>query len=159
MTKDYAKRKKTKKQQRPYGLWIFTGLFLCLFVAGLVYLKYSGKSQPQAPVEQKAKPTKKAHFEFYNTLSKKTVKAPVTSQQYYLQIASFKDVKQLDGLKAQLTIMGFDVVVKKVKAKGEDWYRLQVGPYTSLASVDQAKSTLKENGLESLLIQRGQVFG
>lgn len=71
---------------------------------------------------------------------------------YVLQIASFKEYHDADDLKAKLLLSGFNATVQKATVKGTTWYRVLVGPYTSLKTVKTVQGQLSEEHIASLLL-------
>ena len=51
-------------------------------------------------------------------------------------------------------MMGLDVKIQKVElGPGEAWHRVQVGPFQSQQTLEQAKSTLAENQIEHIVLR------
>lgn len=162
MVKDYAKKtytrkRKQKKSSHHFGLYLLIILLLCLFFTGLYYKKTQAISikktvttktpvKPQGPV-----------FEFYtllphvkNTLNK--TESPVATLKqsagnYFLQVASLHSQEDADALKAKLLLLGFDVTIKAQTIKGETWYRVNIGPYSTLSALHSDQNRLRENNI------------
>lgn len=78
---------------------------------------------------------------------------PTTSGKHYLlQVAAFQSTSEADRLKAQLTFLGFDVIVTPFDNHGKQWYRVKVGPFDSLTAAQEARKTLLKNHLGSILV-------
>jgi len=72
---------------------------------------------------------------------------PLKSGHYILQVASFRNMKEADGLKAQLTLLGFRPVVQSVAINSdENWYRVRIGPYADRDSLEAARVRLRADG-------------
>ena len=72
---------------------------------------------------------------------------------YIVQVASFKSMKDADGLKAKLLLGGFQPVVQSVVISGEEKrYRVRLGPYPDRASLDAARGELRANGYDNPLV-------
>ena len=72
---------------------------------------------------------------------------------YIVQVASFKSMKDADGLKAELILGGFQPVVQSVVISGEEKrYRVRLGPYPDRASLDAARVELRANGYDNPLV-------
>ena len=72
---------------------------------------------------------------------------PLKSGHYILQVASFRNMKEADGLKAQLTLLGFRPVVQSVAINSdENWYRVRIGPYADRDSLEAARVRLRTDG-------------
>lgn len=78
---------------------------------------------------------------------------PVTSTRYLLQVASVKEYKDADSMKAQLTLLGFDVNIQKVKLGNKIMNRVTLGPYHSLHIAQEDQQRLRENKVNSILLK------
>ena len=75
------------------------------------------------------------------------------SGHYVLQVASFKSMKEADGLKAKLSLLGFEPVVQSVAINSdENWYRVRIGPYKDRESLESARIRLRADGHDSPLV-------
>ena len=86
-----------------------------------------------------------------NTTVKKDTQSdadkPLKPGHYILQVASFRSMREADGLKAQLTLLGFRPVVQSVAINSDDnWYRVRIGPYTDRNSLEAARVRLRADG-------------
>ena len=78
---------------------------------------------------------------------------PLGSGHYILQVASFRSTKDADGLKAQLTLLGFRPVVQTVAVNSaEKWHRVRIGPYTDRDSLEAARVRLRADGHDNPLV-------
>ena len=74
---------------------------------------------------------------------------------YILQVASFRSMKDADGLKAKLILNGFNPVVQGVVISGDEKrYRVRLGPYPDRDSLEAARVRLKANGHDKPLVVR-----
>ena len=74
---------------------------------------------------------------------------------YILQVASFRSMKDADGLKAKLILNGFNPVVQSVVISGEEKrYRVRLGPYPDRGSLEAARAQLRERGHDKPLVLR-----
>ena len=75
------------------------------------------------------------------------------SGHYILQVASFKSMKDADGLKAQLTLLGFQPVVQTVAIDSDEkWHRVRIGPYADRESLEAARIRLRADGHDNPLV-------
>ena len=75
------------------------------------------------------------------------------SGHYILQVASFKSMKDADGLKAQLTLLGFQPVVQTVAINSDEkWHRVRIGPYADRDSLEAARVRLRADGHDNPLV-------
>ena len=75
------------------------------------------------------------------------------SGHYILQVASFRSMNDADGLKAQLTLLGFRPVVQTVAVNSDEkWHRVRIGPYADRASLEAARIKLRTDGYANPLV-------
>ena len=75
------------------------------------------------------------------------------SGHYILQVASFRSMKDADGLKAQLTLLGFQPVVQTVAINSDEkWHRVRIGPYADRDSLESARIRLRADGHDNPLV-------
>ena len=75
------------------------------------------------------------------------------SGHYILQVASFKSMTDADGLKAQLTLLGFQPVVQTVAIDSDEkWHRVRIGPYADRDSLEAARIRLRADGHDNPLV-------
>ena len=75
------------------------------------------------------------------------------SGHYILQVASFKSMNDADGLKAQLTLLGFRPVVQTVAINSDEkWHRVRIGPYADRGSLEAARIRLRADGHDAPLV-------
>ena len=75
------------------------------------------------------------------------------SGHYILQVASFRSMKDADGLKAQLTLLGFHPVVQTVAIDSDEkWHRVRIGPYADRESLEAARIRLRADGHDKPLV-------
>jgi cell division protein FtsN len=125
-----------------------------------------------AAVEPKAEPAPppKPRFDFYNLLPEMEVVVPEQELQgarspegvrevqqpgtYLLQAGSFRSQDQADQLRARLALLGVETTVQTVKVNTrETWHRVRVGPFSNLEELNEARSMLKTNGIDAILIR------
>ena len=153
-------------------MWLITGVFIGLFVTGLMYLKeqnatkqphHAAKHTKSKIKHKKAQATKEhtSRFEFYTLLPNMQVNVQHSEQAqakvskkaatYILQIGSFRKQLDADRLKAELTLKGFDVEVKRVETKNGTWNRVRIGPYPTIVMAEKVQSKLRTNRIDSLI--------
>ena len=83
-----------------------------------------------------------------------TVKVPANKSpsHFVLQIAAVKEYAEADRLKAELTLLGYNVTIQKVVLHNITWNRVNLGPYASLQAAKAAQSELEKNRIKSILI-------
>jgi cell division protein FtsN len=126
---------------------------------------------PVAPkVRSDPVPAPKPRFDFYNLLPEMEVLVPEeeikgtpTSEgvkrvekpgTYLLQAGSFRSRKQADQLRAKLGLLGMETRIQTVSVNSkQSWHRVRVGPFNNLRDLNQARSLLKKNGIDAILIR------
>jgi cell division protein FtsN len=79
-------------------------------------------------------------------------KAP--TETYYLQAGSFRGADQADRFKAELAMLGFETDIQTITIDNKDtFHRVRVGPYTSTASLQEARSRLGKQGIETRIVR------
>ncbi len=79
----------------------------------------------------------------------------VAASKYIIQVASFRNFAEADRLKAEMLMLGQSVDVKAFNNKGAKWYRVQAGPYPSLAAAQKAQQQLKANNIKAIVRKAG----
>jgi cell division protein FtsN len=113
-------------------------------------------------------PPPKPRFDFYNLLPEMEVVIPeqeITGVKkegiklvekpgtYLLQAGSFRSFDQADQLKAKLALLGLETRVDSATTNNGKWHRVRVGPYQNLEGLNTARSQLKRNGIDAILIR------
>lgn len=76
-----------------------------------------------------------------------------TGVKYSVQAGAFRHYKDADSLKAKLLMMGFSPKIEKATVGSATWYRVKMGPYSRLASIDAIQSRLKSKNMDALVIE------
>ncbi|MGH8701120.1 MAG: SPOR domain-containing protein, partial [Burkholderiales bacterium] len=73
---------------------------------------------------------------------------------FFLQAGAFQNAPDADSLRARLALLGIEARIQTATLpdKGE-WHRVRVGPYTSVEELGRTRETLKQNGVETILIK------
>lgn len=114
-------------------------------------------------------PPPKSRFDFYDLLPEMEVIVPdediqgATSQgikqveepgTYLLQAGSFRNKAQADQLRAKLALLGLETSIQTVSVDSKQaWHRVRVGPFKNLGELNKARSLLKKNGIDAILIR------
>jgi len=113
-----------------------------------------------------AVPESKPRFDFYRILPgneestrpqpKEGLKKPAEPARdvTFLQAGAFQSAAEADNLKARLALLGIEASVQST-ASGDKgtWYRVRTGPYATVAELNRARDTLKQNGVNTSLIR------
>ena len=57
-------------------------------------------------------------------------------------------------MKARLALIGFEARVLDAQVNGQTLYRVRVGPYAQLDSMNRARARLAENGIEASVVRQ-----
>ena len=166
------RRKPTPKKptQAPLWAWVVIGLLASALVASLIFLVNRNDAavatvdaSPSAPAEQ-TPVTPKPRFDFYEILKEREVVVPdlsgeieaavKTSDELYLQVASFRSSQDADELRANLLLQNMNATVEQVDNNGSQWHRVLVGPFESRSRMARARSDLASQEFNTLLIRR-----
>jgi cell division protein FtsN len=73
---------------------------------------------------------------------------------YMIQAGSFQNPADADNQKAKIAILGFESSVEPsaLPDKGT-WYRVRMGPYTSLEDLNKVRRVLSQNGIDASLVK------
>ena len=108
----------------------------------------------------------KPRFDFYKILPgqeepatdkefREASKARATEREaFYLQAGAFQNAPDADTLKARLALLGIEATIQTTTLPDKGvWHRVRAGPFTRIEDLNQARETLKQNGVETTLIR------
>ncbi len=73
---------------------------------------------------------------------------------YRLQLASFRNYKEADSLKAQMALNGVEVEIEAVTVGPNDtWFRVQTLPYPNRDSAESARQQLQAQSIQSMILE------
>jgi len=177
------KRNKKKAPPLPPGWGhLVIGVVIGLAIGAAVYLyktKVSQHPPPQAVIEPQVikKPQSKpddpqqpvkSQYDFYTLLPEMEVVIPERDdlaganqharadkkEVYVLQAGSFRRLDEADTLKANLALLGIQATIQSVAINGEDtWYRVRIGPYSDFSQLRQARSRLRKNDIDYIVLK------
>jgi cell division protein FtsN len=176
LSRDYKHVKRQTPGAPAFSGWmgLVVGLAIGLAVALAVHLHY----QKQAPVEpqpdadappasaqaaeETPAPTDAAGgYDFYDMLPKQEVEvpdAPASTQaarsalpkgDITLQAGSFKRVAEAERLQARLAQYGVDAKIQRFSLQDETWYRVRIGPISTVEELDVVRAKLAEAEIEA----------
>jgi cell division protein FtsN len=160
------------------GLFVAFLVFLQMRPQPMVASQSIALEKPAEPVSRKIHKVRekpipappKPRFDFYNLLPEmevivpeqdisgtpthegvKQVEKPGT---YLLQAGSFRSQQQADQLRAKLALLGLETSLQTVSINStQAWHRVRVGPFNNLTDLNEARSLLKKNGVDAILIR------
>lgn len=184
MSRDYANKKPQKRgaqaKKNPPKRQAKDSSRLKFFLLGVVttiavqIVYYVAKNTPELEdnieqvkekvvVKEKPKKPTKPDITFYQTLPDAQVQVdvkpvPAAQNKPYtavLQAGSFKSIDDAEQRRAEVLLLGLDVEIEsRENDSGVLWHRLIVGPFESRAVLNKARSTLENNRIDTLLLQR-----
>lgn len=129
-----------------------------------------GKPAAMAGMPQGLPKGEKPKFDFYKILpgseepvsekelkdAGKTAKGQPEAAKgvYFIQAGSFQNPADADNQKAKIAILGFESSVEPtvLPDKGT-WYRVRLGPYTTLDELNRVRRTLSQSGIDASLVR------
>lgn len=73
---------------------------------------------------------------------------------YLLQAGAFRSSSDADAMKAKLALIGFEARVLTAEVNGQAMYRVRIGPYAQLDTMNRARARLAENGVEASVVRQ-----
>lgn len=110
----------------------------------------------------------KLNFEFYTLLpksevviperelverSKETQQGAINPENYMLQAGSFRKQSEAESLKARLALLGIESGIQDVSINHDTWFRVRIGPFTSLSQLNNTRARLRENRVNVILVK------
>jgi cell division protein FtsN len=73
---------------------------------------------------------------------------------YFIQAGSFQNPADADNQKAKIALLGFESAVEPTALPDKGtWYRVRLGPYTSLEDLNRVRRVLSQNGIDANLVK------
>jgi len=104
----------------------------------------------------------KPHYDFFTVLPEMEVVVPEqelreqarqdassSTGPYVLQVGSFQNPDDADGLKARLAMLGIVSGIQTVTVNDATWHRVRIGPYESAREIERLKRQLQDNNINS----------
>jgi cell division protein FtsN len=184
VAQDFAKKKNASSRKGGSGsgipgwVWLLTGAVTGAFIMFLVYLAgltpqklLTGKSAQDTKLSaqhnDQSQPAEKPTFEFYDSLKNNEIIPPGDTSKsgsssktgtlktpYMLQVGSFPKAQDADALKAKLILEGLDASIQQFNKNGEIYHRVLVGPFTDQNKMNQAKTTLAQQNITPIVLQK-----
>jgi cell division protein FtsN len=124
------------------------------------------KPEPEVekPVEEPE--IKATQFDFYTILAEKEAFVPdyeiktLTREeqmgqakvaQYIIQVGSYNNIKEAEQMRAKLNAMGIESNIQKATVNNTIRYRVKLGPFTQIGSVNSINARLKQNGIDAMV--------
>lgn len=75
---------------------------------------------------------------------------------YYLQAGAFRGAADADSLRAKLALMGFDANVSEHPSDNGTLYRVRIGPFGKVETMNRIRGKLSENGVDVAVVRIGK---
>jgi cell division protein FtsN len=126
--------------------------------------KEAEKKAPE-PEEPEVKATQ---FDFYTILADKEKVVPdyeiktrtredkagqAKVAQYIMQAGSYGKATQAEQMRAKLGAMGIEAKVQKATVGTAVWYRVKLGPFAQISSVNAINARLKQSGIDVIVTE------
>jgi cell division protein FtsN len=80
--------------------------------------------------------------------------AQATRGVFFIQAGSFQNPADADNQKAKIAILGFESSVEPTALPDKGtWYRVRLGPYTTLEDLNRVRRVLVQNGIDANLVK------
>ena len=79
--------------------------------------------------------------------------SPASSEQFVLQVGSFRSAADADQMKARLALLGSVANIQQVTVNDETWHRVRLGPVRGARQADQLRRQLQDNGIDVLVLK------
>lgn len=121
-------------------------------------------SKTQPALEPTTEPPEVIPFyDVHKNLTNKEVKIPaedlklpdnINNYYYMMACGSFREKNRAEELKALIALTGNNSELVPVKANGETWYRVQLGPYSRKRKAEGIRHRLEDNNVPGCIINR-----
>lgn len=72
---------------------------------------------------------------------------------YFLQVGAFRDQSEAESAKARLALMGFEAKISERQADTGSLYRVRVGPFNQLETMNRIRGKLSDNGVNAAVVR------
>lgn len=158
------------------GLGLATAIAIYFFKTPVPFLNRSKPPEKTAPATPelpgpsgKVEATK-PRFDFYRilpgqeeTVTEQQMKqaaqaaakaGAAPNERYFLQAGAFQNPADADNLKARLALVGLEASVEPTNLPDKGvWYRVRLGPYSTVDEIKRVRAQLVENGADASLVK------
>ncbi|TFW07119.1 SPOR domain-containing protein [Oxalobacteraceae bacterium OM1] len=72
---------------------------------------------------------------------------------YYLQAGAFRDQNDAEGMRGKLALMGVEAKVSERQSENGLLYRVRIGPFNGLDTMNKVRGKLSDNGVDAAVIR------
>ncbi len=74
---------------------------------------------------------------------------------YVLQVGSYRNESEADGMRARLGKLGVDAKVQRVAVDADVWHRVRIGPISNLDELNKTRKQLQGAEVDAIVIRIG----
>lgn len=126
--------------------------------------KSPATTQPASPTVEPA--PEEPRFTFYTLLPEKEVTIPegevrarkraeslgrVRQEDYFIQVGSFHSPEDAGRIQAVLSQLGVQARLEETEIGKVMWYRVRIGPFTSMREVESIRARLRKHRIDSIV--------
>lgn len=75
---------------------------------------------------------------------------------YYLQAGAFRGKPDAESMKAKLALLGFEASVSERQADNGTLYRVRIGPFNQMETMNRVRGKLSDNGVDVAVVRIGK---
>lgn len=72
---------------------------------------------------------------------------------YFLQVGAFREQTEAESAKARLALMGFEAKISERQADTGSLYRVRIGPFNQLETMNRIRGKLSDNGVNAAVVR------
>lgn len=82
-------------------------------------------------------------------------KAATTDENwsYFLQVGAFREQTDAENAKARLALLGFEAKISERQADTGSLYRVRIGPFGQLETMNRIRGKLSDNGVDAAVVR------
>lgn len=81
------------------------------------------------------------------------VEAQDEKWQYYLQAGAFREMHDAESMRAKLALLGVEARVSERQADTGLLYRVRVGPFDQMETMNRVRGKLSDNGIDAAVVR------
>ncbi|MDB2594412.1 SPOR domain-containing protein [Porticoccaceae bacterium] len=173
MARDYPRKSATRSTQNQSkgsssAPAFFAGMLVGTLSMYLMPMVFDGTIPDTKAIAKAAEKVEipDVKFSFHDMLKESEIVIPEDEQakeraadrknySYSLQVGSFRNKPDAEGLRVKLLLLNLNASVETSGAgTGDVWHRVLVGPFANTSKTAAARAKLSQNDIDSLLVKR-----
>ena len=173
MARDYPRKSATRSTQNQSkgsssAPAFFAGMLVGALSMYLMPMVFDGTIPDTKAIAKAAEKVEipDVKFSFHDMLKESEIVIPEDEQakeraadrknySYSLQVGSFRNKPDAEGLRVKLLLLNLNASVETSGAgTGDVWHRVLVGPFANTSKTAAARAKLSQNDIDSLLVKR-----